>query len=276
MKTLLFIPLFFSLFILSSCEDVVDLDIPEGKRTVVVEGWITNKSQIHVVKLYYANGLFANNAFNTITGAAVTLSDDAGNTESLQEVSAGNYRIATLKSVEGRKYTLKIQSSAGNYEAVTEVKRLSMPVDSLTFKFEKKSVIYEKEGYYPRFHGQELEGKGDYMQVRLYKNGTYLNRAGDFNLYDDEFFDGNYVGDTELFVEEPLAKNEVARAEVWSMTEDAYRFWVDIQVQLQNGQLFATPLVNTRTNLKKTSANAPDVVGYFGASLVSSVETNVK
>jgi hypothetical protein len=276
MKLVYIITTLFAAFALSSCEDVIDVNIPETKKTLVVEGWLTNKAEAGIVKLYYTNGLGTNSNFNAVTNATLTLTDNTGTSEVLQEVNPGKYAINTMKSVEGRQYRLSISSSAGNYEAVADVKRLSMPLDSLTFKFEKKSTIYEKEGYYPLSHGQEYEGEGDFIQVKLYKNGSYLNKARDLNLFEDTFVDGNYIGKTEISVQEPFAKNDLAKAEVWSLTEDAYRFWNDIRTQLQNGQIFATPLANTRTNIKKNSANATDVIGYFGASLVQSVETTVK
>ncbi|MBC8052517.1 MAG: DUF4249 domain-containing protein [Sphingobacteriaceae bacterium] len=275
MKALNIFSILFIIFF-SSCEDVIDVDIAEGKKTLVVEGWLTNKNEPHVVKLYYTGNFGGSVNFTAVSNAVITLSDNAGNTEQLQEVTPGKYQINNLKSVEGRIYTLAIQSLAGNYEAKAEVKRLSMPLDSLKFKFEKKSTIYEKEGFYPHSFGQELPGSGDYIQVRLYKNGSYLNKTGDFNLFDDQFVDGNYIGDAEMSVNDPFIKGDKVRAEVWSLTEDAYRFWLDILIQLQNGQIFATPLSNTRTNIKKTSLNAVDVVGYFGTSLVQSTEEEVK
>ncbi|MBC7915341.1 MAG: hypothetical protein H7Y07_14600, partial [Pyrinomonadaceae bacterium] len=97
-----------------------------------------------------------------------------------------------------------------------------------------------------------------------------------FNLFSDEFVDGNYIANNQLSVKDPLVKDDLLKAETWSVTEDALLFWLDIQIQLQNGQLFATPLANTRTNIKKTSSNATDVIGYFGASLIHSVESRVK
>lgn len=276
MKTLNILTLFFLAVLFSSCEDVIDVDIAENKKTLVVEGWLTNKPEPQFVKLYYTNSLSENTGFTMVGNAKLTLTDNAGNSETLQEVTTGKYQISTLKSVEGRSYTLKIESSAGNYEAFTEARRLSMTLDSLTFKFEKKSTIYEKEGYYPRSHGQELEGKGDFIQVRLYKNGKYLNQDRDFNLFEDDFVDGNYIGSAELSIKDPFQKDDMAKAEVWSLTEDAFRFWTDIQAQLQNGQIFATPLANTRTNVRKTNSTTTDVIGYFGASLIHTTEVKVQ
>mgnify|MGYP003575267865 CR=1 FL=1 len=264
------------LLTLASCEDVIDVNPEKGKKTLVVEGWLTNKPQNHYVKLYYTGALSDNSGFSHLTNAKLTLSDDENNQEVLQEVGPGKYEIVTTRAVEGKVYTLKIESSEGNYQAIAPVKRQSGKPDSLTFKYEEESVMYEKAGYYPLFHGQELEGVGDFMQIRLYKNGVYLNKKNDFNLSDDELVDGNYIGDTELAVNDPFQKNDVVKVEIWSLTEEAYLFWTDIRTQLQNGQLFATPFSNARTNVKKTSEGALDVVGYFGASLVQSIEKTVE
>ncbi len=275
MKSFYTIASLFILFLFSSCEDVIEVDIQPGRQALVVEGWLTNMAGPQFVKLYYT-GATSDNNFKMLDGAKLTLNDNLGNTETLQETAPGKYQITTLKSVEGRIYTLKIESSIGNYQAVAEVRRLSMPLDSLTFKYEEKSAIYSKAGYYPRSHGQEYKGAGDYCQIRLYKNGKYLNQTNDFNLLDDQFVDGNYIANTELSMQEPFQKNDMAKAEVWSLTQDAYYFWSDIRAQLQNGQIFASPLANTRTNLVKANASAMDVVGYFGASLVQSIERKVE
>ncbi|WP_207425419.1 DUF4249 family protein [Pedobacter sp. SYSU D00535] len=260
----------------TACEDVIDVDVAAGKRALVVEGWLTNKPENHFVKLYYTKGTSRESAYPALSNATVTLRDNLNNSEVLTEVSPGKYQISNLKSVEGRTYTLSVVSPEGSYEAVASCQRMCMVPDSITFKYEKKSTIYEHEGYYPRIFGQELEGVGDFGQIKLYRDGKYMNSANDFNLFKDEFVDGNYITNVELAVYRPFQKGEVVKAEIWSLTEDAFRFLTDIQIQLQNGQIFASPLENARTNIQKKSANATDVVGYFGTSLVSSVEKEVK
>jgi len=275
MKLFYSITFVFLLFIFSSCEDVIEVNMQTGKQALVVEGWLTNKAEPQFVKLYYT-GATSENSFEMLDGAILTLSDNEGNVEILSETAPGKYQISSLKSVDGRVYTLKIESKVGNYQAVAEVKRLSMPLDSLTFKYEEKSAIYSESGFYPSSHGREYKGVGDFCQIRLYKNGKYLNQTGDFNLLDDEFVDGNYIANTELSVQKPFQKNDLAKAEIWSLTKDAYLFWTDIRTQLQNGMIFASPLSNTRTNVVKVNATAMDVVGYFGASLVQSLEKKVE
>ncbi|WP_207421308.1 DUF4249 domain-containing protein [Desertivirga brevis] len=276
MKTLNIILTLLIAILFSSCEDVIDIKAPDGQDALVVEGWLTNRAQNHYVKLYLTKKLSDNSPYPAVTGAKLVLKDNDGNSETLQETSAGTYEIKTMKSVVGKTYTLSIESTKGNYEAIAVTPKLSLVPDSLSFKFEPKSAMYDKEGYYPRFYGQETEGKGDYIQVRLYRNGKYMNMDGDFNLFSDEFVDGNYIDNAELNVNEPFVKGEMVKGEVWSLSEHAFNFWTDIQTQLQNGQIFATAFANTRTNITKKGNTTLNVVGYFGSSIVQSVERKVE
>lgn len=267
--------LFFAL-LFSACEDPIDMDIKQGNQALIVEGWLTNKAEKHYVKLYLTKTLDDKNAYEPVTGATIDLSDDAGNSEVLKEVSAGKYEISSIRGIEGRTYTLVIEAPQGNYQAVSRMPRLSMAPDSLTFKFEEKSIVYDEEGYYPYIYGQELPGKGDYIQVKLFKNGRYLNHPEDINIFSDEFVDGSYINNTELEVDSAFARGDVVKAEVWSLTEEAYHFWVDMQTQLRNGGVFASPLTNTRTNIRKLNPEAKNVNGFFGTSLVGTTEAKVK
>lgn len=272
---ILYIFLFLGI-LLSACEDPIEMDVNGGKPALVVEGWLTNVKHKHYVNLSATKPLKSTGSFDPVTGAIITLSDGTGKTEVLKEVSPGKYEIATTVGKEGKTYTLKIQSSVGNYEAVAPMPRLSMPIDSIAFRYQEKSLVYEDPGYYPHFWGKETPGEGDYMQIKLYKNGKYLNRAQDINLFSDEFVDGNKITDAELTVDSPFVKGDKARAEVWSLTEGSYNFWTDILTQLLNGSVFASPLTNVRTNVKKTTTNSMDVTGYFGASMISAVERKVE
>jgi len=265
----------FFTFLFSACEDTVDIQVNKGTSALVVEGWLTDRPENHYVRLYLTNTLSSSNGFDPVSKASLLLTDDAGNSEQLKEIGPGRYEISTMKGVEGYTYTLRILTSDGNYEVVSKMPRLSMAPDSLTFKYEEESVVYEESGYYPYLHGQELEGKDDYIQVKLFKNNKYLNSAGDINIFPDEFVDGNYIS-MGLDIDSAFVQGDTLRAEVWSLSESAYNFWTDIRTQLQNGGIFASPLTNARTNVKKLAADSKNVVGYFGTSLVRTVERKVE
>lgn len=277
MKLHTILPLiFFAALLFAACEDPIDMNINEGSQALIVEGWLTNKPEIQYVKLYLTKAVSNNDPYQAVSGALITLSDDAGNSETLEEVSAGKYAIKSVKGVEGRTYTLHIHTNEGDYEAVSKMQRLSMAPDSISFKYEKKSIVYEHAGYYPFIYGQELPGEGDYIQVKLYRNNMYMNKPDDINAWSDEFVDGNYIDSAELRIDTPFVAGDMVKAEVWSLSEEAYHFWIDMQTQLQNGGIFASPLTNTRTNIKKLTPGARNANGFFGTSMVGVTERKVE
>lgn len=275
MRTYTYFMAFIAL-LFSSCEDVVEMNIKQGKEAFVVEGWITNKEEANYIKLFKTIPYFNNPEFPAIRSAVVTISDDAGNVEILKETEPGKYEIQSLKGVVGRTYKLSIQSKEGSYEAITTMQRLSWNMDSVTYEYKKKSVMVEKEGYYPAIYGQEQKNIGDFILLKIAKNGTWLKSFRDINLFSDEFVDGNYITAAEPGLKDPFKKDEKITYEMWSLTEDAYRFWNDIRTQLSNGGLFAVPSTNARSNIVKKDPASLDVVGYFGASEVKAFENVVK
>ncbi|WP_423146197.1 DUF4249 domain-containing protein [Rubrolithibacter danxiaensis] len=263
------------LCLLCSCDDVIDVDVKKEQEALVVEGWLTNQDRLHYVKLYKTIPFFNKPEFPPVQHAVVTLKDNAGHTEVLEEAEPGIYSIR-MRGRVGRIYTLSIQSDVGEYEAVTEMKRLGTSLDSVTYVYKEKSVLYENPGYYPLISGQEKKGKGDYLLLKIARNGSPLLSARDINLFSDEFVDGNYIKQAEVFLKDPLQKDDIIYFEGWSLTEDAFRFWLDIQTQLRNGGIFSVPATNTRTNVVKLTSNSLNVTGYFGASAVVAVDSRVK
>ncbi len=276
MRFLKFTQLSVIICLFCSCQDVIDIKIDKGEPVMVVEGWLTNKREVQYIKLYKSKGITEAGEYPPVSQAQLVLSDGAGHKETLTEVSQGSYAIAKLKAVAGRTYTLSIQTSDGSYEAVSTVPRLSLSPDSVTYKYEDKSIFYEHAGYYPMINGAELDGPGDYVQIKLYKNGRYLNSANDLNLFSDKYADGYYIMNMELNVDSPYVSGDLIKAEVWSLTEHAYFFWHDIRDQLFNAQVFATPLTNVRSNIDKVTPGSKNVTGYFGTSIVRSAEKRIK
>lgn len=274
MKKYLF--LLITVIAFTSCEDVIDMEVQKGKDALVVEGWITDRPSGNFVKLYNTISYFDQPEYTPVRNAVVRVSDDAGHNETLQETEPGKYELTQLKGEEGRTYTLVVETAQGKYQATTKMQRLSWEIDSVTYEYKKKSVMTEKEGYYPKLYGKEKEGAGDFLLLKMARNGKPLKKAMELNLFNDEFFDGNYIHAAKPIIDEPFKKDDVIRYEFWSLTDDAFRFYSDLKSQLNNGGMFASPNNNTRTNFIKIQAGSMDVVGYFGASKIQVIEDSVQ
>jgi len=258
--------------LLMSCEKVLQVGITEEKPVLVVEGWLTNKREAHQIRLYYTSPVLDNASPSVARNAIVTLKDNAGNSEKLKEVSEGSYEIRTIRGKEGRTYTLSVVFEGSSYEAVSAMPRLSMGVDTLEFKYKNKQLLYPADGFYPFINGQELRGVGDYTWYKLFRNGKFLNKSSEINLFSDKYIDGKRIGNYELEIDSPFVSGDHIRVEAWSLNEATYNMMTDIREQLNNNGLFARPLPNARSNIRKLDPNSQDVTGFFGTSMVQSIE----
>ncbi|HYK77143.1 MAG TPA: DUF4249 domain-containing protein [Daejeonella sp.] len=276
MKKMHFLLLPMVAFLFSSCEDVIDIKLPQGKELMVVEAWLSNKPEAQYVKLYKSVPYLSEPVYPAVRQASIILSDDAGNSEALTEVEPGKYEVKQMSFTVNRTYHLSIHAAEGSYEASTKMHRLGLALDSVVYKYEKKSLTVSKEGYYPYLYGQELPGLGDYFLLKIRQNGKELKSVSDLYIISDQYVDGNYVSAVGLNMKEPFKEGDKIKYELYSLTEDYYRFWDDVKRQLNNGGLFAVPSTNTRTNLVKKDAQSMNVVGYFGVSATMTLENTVK
>ncbi len=79
-------------------------------------------------------------------GAEVTITDNEGNRETLQEAEPGKYLTQTLRGKTGNSYTLNIKWNGEEYTARTRINRVPA-IDSLGIRFRKGGGFMD-EGYY--------------------------------------------------------------------------------------------------------------------------------
>ncbi len=74
---------------------------------------------------------------------------------------------------------------------------------------------------------------------------------------------------------EPFKAGDKVRVENWSITDDTYTFYTELQQQILNGGLFANPPANVRTNVFNRNASGRKAVGWFGGAGVAAREVTV-
>lgn len=115
MKKAFFIIL--SAFALTSCEKEIDLDLTDQSGNIVIEGNVTDKNDAYIVKITKSVGFAQPNQYPAVTDAQVILSDNTGQTETLEYSGAGEYKTSTFLGVPGRTYTLKVLAEGKQYTA---------------------------------------------------------------------------------------------------------------------------------------------------------------
>ncbi|MGA0557082.1 DUF4249 domain-containing protein [Larkinella sp. VNQ87] len=253
---------------LTGCEDVISLQVPDSDPQLVVDGWITDQPGPYTVRLSTTAPYFANQPTPRVAGAAVVLADDQGHRDTLTETQPGLYQTRTLRGRVGGVYTLTVRANGETFTAQTRIHRVP-EIDSI-------GTVYRDEtddrdaGFFLTYYGREPAGQTDNYRIKVFRNDTLLNNPElDLFFFNDEFLDGKYLDGLELSAG-PFQKGDRARVEIHSLTTENYRFLTELQRQMRNDGLFATPTANVSTNIVNTRADGKPATGWFGGSAVQS------
>lgn len=106
-----------SLFLVTSCEKEINLDLADQSGQIVIEGNVTDQAGPYFVKITKSVAFTAANQYPAVENAQVVLSDNTGQTETLQYVGNGTYQTSAFVGQSGRIYTLKINAEGKQYTA---------------------------------------------------------------------------------------------------------------------------------------------------------------
>lgn len=262
----------------TACEDVIDLDIPEGKTFTVVDAWITNAPGRQDIRITQTAPYTSTQPAPIVDDAIVTLTDlTDGSTYDFtfanglysHDPGAGN-SIGRINHA----YRLRVTLGTEVFEAIDTIRNVPV-IDSITYEYKsKEDAASNEEGYYASFHGRDLAGQTDYYWIRSYRNSLDKREADVFAI--DGAFNEN-MADSSAFIvpisegitefDKPYQLNETVIVRIASCTKASHTFLTHVESQLENGGLFATILQNVKSNLVNTNAASETrVLGWFGAS----------
>lgn len=156
----------------TSCEKVVELKYKSNQSRIIIEANITNDAGPYLVKITKSISLPETGNYPTVNNAVVTISDDAGNNETLTPQGNGIYSTTTLKGVEGRTYTLIVQAENQTYTAQSIMPQ-HVPFDSV--KVEKLIIFRETEYNLIPVYNDPIT-KGNHYRFVLSVNNTFINQ----------------------------------------------------------------------------------------------------
>ena len=276
---------------LSSCEDIVQVNLDAGTPQLAVDAWITNEPGEQNIRLNLTQAYFDNGTPTPALEATVVVEDDEGNVYPFIDADKdGDYTWTpnnpsdTLGKI-GKQYTLYITYAGENYQAHSQMNRV-MPIDSITYELREDDL--GPDGYYAAVYARDFVGTGDCYWIRTYKNEALLRKPADLNIaYDAGFSEGGNI-DGLIFITPireginpfyqnsdgeflpPYEEGDSIYVEIFSITQDTFFFLEEVSNQLSNGGLFAIPSSNVSTNVINLTNPDKKAVGYFSASAVSS------
>jgi len=269
--------LIFSLVLLFSCEDVIELDLPDPEPQLVVDGWLTNQQGPKQVRVFMTTNYFDQSDYPPVTDAVVVLHDTKGPVDTLAE-SEDRPGVYTTMHVgeEGATYHITIEMPAGErYASQPQLLREVPSIDSIYYEFVDDNP-FQDEGYYVLLNTFEPAGQGDYYRWRQFINDTLQNKPIDIIIASDEFVDGNRITNLEVTVQ-PLQVGDTCRIEQLSISREAFDFLFLVRDQTAFvGSIFDSPPVPIKGNLFNEINPDKKPLGFFGVSAVAEAEIVVE
>ncbi len=256
------IVMFLCIGILTSCEDVIDVDLNDTPPKLVVDASITkgfNDDSVARVFLSTTVPFFDNNVTKVNDAVVMIISSD-GTIYNLENTSDGLFSYNSINPMPNLDYTLKIIYKDEIYTA-TEKLNTVVPLEF---------VEQRNDG---GFSGDDIELKAYFTDPAGEKNYYFFEgisqRGVVLDVYNDEFFNGNTI--FGYFLVEDLEPDDNVYFYLHGVNEAFYNYMFILlqQTSNQGGGPFETQPATVRGNIinETNSSNYP--LGYFRISEVS-------
>jgi len=263
---------FLSLIFLA-CERNIDLNLPEEKPALVVEGEVSNENKAWEIKLSVSASYYSQN-YLPVADAKVTISHGA-QIDTLFHSAEGIYKSKESKMGKvGETYFLTIHWQGNTYTAAEQLNN-QLPLDTVSAFYLPKNNGIVNEGWYAFIGADEIQGirNRDYYEWKVFINDTLYDGNG-ILIDTDEFRE---VGYWNLLIDpnDPLAQQDqgilprpiadgfdegdTIRIEQYAISRNYYDFLLGLFNVKNAGGPFSSPASNPPTNLISNQT----VYGYF-------------
>ena len=240
-----------SLFLLTSCEKEIEVDLNSAEPKLVIEGLVAADS-LATVRLTMSKDFNTNNIFEPVLGAIVSISDDKGNSEVLKINASGIYAAKNLRGVPGHTYNLKVNVEGQEYTASSTMSPHTVKMDSITMYY-----IGLMDYAFPMVHFKDPSGTKNYYRDLVYINGKRHKLDEDVTDTDNrEGFPMSRIlpifKESNNDKEDPIKKGDTITVEHQLLDKGAYTFFETL------GRISSSQ-TNPTTNIKGGA------LGYFSA-----------
>ncbi|WP_318308844.1 DUF4249 family protein [Flagellimonas crocea] len=262
--------------VMTSCEDVVDVDLPETENKLVVDGLLrVDKSQEFIdvrIRMKDASNFYDENVPTQVESAIITYGKPTGNGlfesiafSSLAEEAPGtgvyvpdpnfssDQRIRTSAAVPGTVFILQISYRDKKYYARTEYAP-TVPLDNLE---QGDDTLFDEE------ETEIIVTFTDDPDSDNYYVFDFMN--GEFQTVEDEFFQGQQF-QFSYFYDKELEAGQNVTVSILGATQEFYNYMDLVLEQTENnGGVFQTPVATARGNVF-------DITGLDNINIFDNVE----
>jgi len=244
-------------FLLVSCEDIIEIDLETMETRMVIEGCINDLNNPCTIKLSKTGDYFDPGIYPAVSGAMVSVTDENGLETPFEESEPGLYTSENLEVSENRSYTLLVQAEGEDYMGEGTIPE-KVQIDSLAYDI--PPAIYEFEsGYMLTCYLQDPAEFRNYYRLKVYKKDAESSEASKY-IFNDDFMNGNMI--FMPWEWEEFFPMDTVVVELYTLDKSTYDYYFTLN-SLAGGMFGASNPANPETNLSN------DALGYFGAYTVS-------
>lgn len=247
------------ILLLTSCEDVIILDLKDTEPRLVVEATINITDKVAKVILTETNGFYDNNDPINVEDATVTILKETGVLFDLEQTSPGIYSLSDFDTNAGKEYILTITVGDEVYTASAyaplQVNLISVDTSLITPPFGPTGSFYQLQGTW-----LDTEGEDNYYRLRAYQDGEILETP--YTLFDDNNFDGEEFRNG---IRGGFDPGTLARFELMTIDKEYYNYFLQLEANDSGGFGGTTPF-NPKGNIDNRG------LGFFGIFSSSNVE----
>ena len=264
--------------LITACEDVIELNVPESSPQLVVEGSITNKKDRQRIRLSWSTPYFDESTPPHVQNAQVRLIDDLDRNEVLNEEVPGTF-YTDIPGEIGRTYFIEItldngktfRSDAETLFPVSEIEDMKVVREDPEEALDEEG----KAGYDILITAYVPPNEANFYRWKVYVNDTLESKPDDLAFARDDFVSEQVV-DVEIF-SDLMRPGDSVRLEQMSITESYYDFLsILFQQTVFTGGLFDPPPAPIRGNVRNIMDEQDVALGYFHASAVEVARTKIE
>ncbi|RIV68781.1 DUF4249 family protein [Flagellimonas aequoris] len=267
MKTLKKIILAIIIIAFASCEDIVDVEVQEGPKRLVVEASLDwekgTEGNIQTIRLRESTPFFSTDTDTGVIGASVVVTNDSsGDSYIFADQGNGEYLTTNFEPVLEQTYSLRIEYNGEVYTATETM----TPVTDITRVFQDREDGFDDEVLEVHVVFTDPEEEGNNYLLKFQREGDLLP---DLEEGEDEFVNGNEIDwwyeiekdeDTHT---EPFKPGDVVNIEMYGISRAYYDYIKILISQLGGVGLFESTPVAVKGNCINTTNPDNYAFGYF-------------
>jgi len=250
--------------LISSCQDVVDVDVPEAAPRLVIEASIDwekgTAGNQQTVLLSTTTAYFDTTSDTAVTGAQVKITNGLGTEFIFEDQNDGSYTTTTFVPEISQTYTLEVIYNGETYTgieqlvSVTDIAEITQSVDGgFDEEVIEVNLFFDDPVAEENYYLTQFKVTTDFLPFLL--------------AVDDEFTNGNRM---EIFYEkeddddDELLAGNIVDIVLYGVTERYYNY-IDLLIDQTEagGDPFATVPAELRGNCINTTNAANYPYGYF-------------